>query len=113
VRGTVVGDESEWWIICDERNKMIRKGDYEYELIVPLKEGTYSFKIADYTWKAVNLGLMHSEDDLLQLQNGRTLNYADNDRDVRIHIETTGRYRFFLQAANRKEPTLTIEPTFE
>lgn len=108
LRGTLFKEEeSASWAVCDERNRMARKGDYEYELIMPIKAGVYRCKIADASWQVVNLG--RANDYPLKLKQPYHLTFADDARDIWLRIDVDGTYRFYLEAANRNKPLLIVE----
>ncbi len=111
VRGNLFdGDEAESWSNCDDRNRMVRIGDYNYELAIPLKARTYSFKIGDKTWKAVNLGAQGSG---VTLKPGQAvgLTFSDMAGNVELVITRDATYKFNLDAENRQHPILAVAET--
>jgi hypothetical protein len=111
VRGNLFdGKEAESWSICDNTNCMARIGDYNYELLIPLKARTFSLKIGDKTWKAVNLGAPGSG---ATLKPGESVGliFSDGAGNIDLQIVRDGIYRFSLDAGNRLHPILTVAET--
>lgn len=111
VRGNLFdGEEGESWSICDDTNRMARIGDYNYELVMPLKARAFSFKIGDKTWKAVNLGAPGSG---ATLKPGESVGliFSDGAGNVELEITRDGMYKFSLDAGNRLHPILTVAET--
>ena len=101
-------DDTTSWAMCDDRNEMKRVGAYDYELSMSLKPGTYNFKIGDKTWKAVSLGVPKPKSGRLEPGKPEVLLFADGTMNLEIRIPTSGTYRFYLDAADRLNPVLTI-----
>ncbi len=111
VRGNLFeGDEAESWSVCDDRNRLARIGDYNYELAISLKARTYSFKIGDKSWKAVNLGAQGSGETLTPGQ-PVGLTFSDSAGNVELVITRDGTYKFSLDAENRQHPILAVAQT--
>jgi hypothetical protein len=109
VRGTFFADKDAGWDVCEHSNQMTRVDTSKYEVSMPLKPGIYQFKIADKTWRAVNLGASGASGNVT-IKNPTILKFADSVGNLEVAIENAGGYKFSLDAADRLHPTLVISP---
>jgi len=106
VRGTFFDeDPDESFEICDDTNRLEYTGKTRYACTITIPPGTHRFKVADASWKAVNLGAWQA-DFVLQPRTAYGSLAGSDSKDFIIEIPEEGKYRFEVHASNRAKPVI-------
>lgn len=97
----VTGSMSEW----ASRNPLHKVEDGIYTAELELDKGLHSLKIGTRGFAAIDLGAPKPEQ---QLPDGEAVPLAKRGKNLKLKVETAGRYAFTLDARDEDAPTLRV-----
>jgi hypothetical protein len=106
LRGTFLDDDPDAaFTICDGRNRLEYRGGTRYTCSLLLPAGSHRFKVADASWKAVNLGACRFG---VVLAPGTAYGACSGEgsNDFLIEVPEQARYTFEIHATNRARPLI-------
>lgn len=106
LRGTFLDEDPDAGFgVCDGHNRLEYAGGTKYACTLLIPAGSHRFKVADESWKAVNLGAF---DFGVTLAPGTAYGACSGDgsRDFLLEVAEAGRYTFEVHASNRARPLI-------